>query len=68
MQYRPGKAIRAGTAPAELAITPDSKTVYVVDSNPLGASGSVIPIRVATNTVGKPITVGRFPFDIAIAP
>jgi hypothetical protein len=65
---RIGKAIRAGQAPAELAITPDGKTVYVVDSNPLGASGSVIPIRVATNTAGQPITVGRFPFHIAIAP
>lgn len=30
--------------------------------------GQVIPIRVATNSAGKPIKVGRFPIAIAIAP
>jgi DNA-binding beta-propeller fold protein YncE len=54
--------------PSNLAITRDGRTVYVVDSNPFGASGSVIPIRVVGNSPGKPVKVGRFPFGIAIDP
>ena len=63
-----GRAIKVGKQPTNLAITRDGKTVYVVDSNPFGASGSVIPIRVVSNRPGKPVKVGRFPFGIAIDP
>ena len=58
----------AGASATAIAITPDGTTVYVVDSNPFGAYGSVTPIRVATGTPDKPIKVGRFPLGIAIAP
>jgi DNA-binding beta-propeller fold protein YncE len=77
---RAGPAIAAGKIPTQLAVSPDGATVYVVDSNLFGglgqripctrspcASGRVIPIRVATNSAGRPITVGRFPMAIAIA-
>ena len=39
-------------------------TVYVVNQG----SGTVTPIRTATNTAGKPINVGQDPYDIAITP
>jgi DNA-binding beta-propeller fold protein YncE len=77
---RAGPAIPAGKIPTRLAVSPDGATVYVIDSNLFGgldqgmpctrppcASGRVIPIRVATNSAGRPIKVGRFPIAIAIA-
>ena len=93
---RAGPAIAAGKIPTRLVVSPDSTTVYVLDSNvfgemgpemPFGAQvsvlsrilfsalvkkpvswrGQVIPIRVATNSAGKPIKVGRLPMAIAIA-
>jgi len=73
-----GAAIKVGKAPAHLAVTPDSATVYVVNSNFYGLRfrsgrlirlpGSVTPIRVATGTPGKPVTVGIAPLGIAIDP
>ena len=48
-------------------MSPDGTTVYVLDSNIFGGMGQVIPIRVAANSAGKPIKVGRFPIAIAIA-
>jgi DNA-binding beta-propeller fold protein YncE len=72
--------IAAGKIPARLAVSPDGATVYVLDSNVFGGLGpgmlpgrspfgigQVIPIRVATNTAGRPIRVGRFPIAITIA-
>jgi YVTN family beta-propeller protein len=50
-----------------IAVTPDSKTAYVICNRPLNA-GTVLPIRTATNTTGKPITVGKGAFAIAITP
>jgi YVTN family beta-propeller protein len=38
--------------------------VYVADRG----SGTVTPIRTATNTAGRPITVGKDPWAIAITP
>ena len=35
---------------------------------PLSWPGQVIPIRVATNSTGKPIKVGKLPIAIAIVP
>jgi hypothetical protein len=40
----------------------------LVKRPPFGRRGQVIPIRVATNSAGKPIKVGRLPMAIAIAP
>ena len=42
-----GRSISRG----QIAITPDGKTAYVINS-----AGTVIPISTATNTPGKPIT------------
>ena len=77
---RAGPAIAAGKIPTRLAASPDGTTVYVLDSNIFGGLGpgmpsarspfgigQVIPIRVATNTTGRPIRVGRFPVAMAIA-
>jgi DNA-binding beta-propeller fold protein YncE len=77
---RAGPSIGAGKIPARLAVSPDGTTVYVIDSNIFGgldqgipctrapcAAGRVIPIRVATDSAGRPIEVGRFPIAIAIA-
>jgi len=75
-----GPAIAAGKIPTRLAASPDGTTVYVLDSNIFGGLGPgiasgrspfgigrVIPIRVAANSAGRPIKVGRFPIAMAIA-
>ena len=72
--------IAAGKIPTRLAASPDGATVYVLDSNIFGGLGpgmlpgkssfgigQVIPIRVATNSAGRPIRAGRFPIAVAIA-
>ena len=77
---RAGPAIPAGKIPTRLAVSPDGTTDYVLDSNIFGGLGpgmlpgrspfgigQVIPIRVATNTTGRPIRVGRFPITMAVA-
>lgn len=46
-----GKNIKAGTAPSAILITPGGATAYVVSAD----SGTVTPIRTATNTAEKPI-------------
>ena len=61
---RAGKPIPVGRNPFRIAITPDGKTVYVVNM----VSGTVTPITAATNTLGTPIPVGRRPYAIAITP
>jgi YVTN family beta-propeller protein len=59
-----GKPIKIGCSPSPIAITPDGSTVYVACRQ----SGTVIPIRVATNTALAPIKTGRSPNDIVITP
>ena len=44
--------------------TPNGKTVYAASQS----AGTVTPIFTATNTAGKPIKVGKDPFDLAITP
>ena len=61
---RPGQPIHVGPFPFAIAVTPDSKTVYVAS----GAAGTVTPVAAATGTLGQPITVGREPQAIAITP
>ena len=52
------------TATVSSASRAHHATVYVVNQG----SGTVTPIRTATNTAGKEINVGRDPYDIAITP
>jgi YVTN family beta-propeller protein len=61
------KAIKVGPLPVAIAITPDGKTAYVVNS---GASArSVTPIDTATNTALKAIPLGPgLPGPVAITP
>jgi len=49
--------------PFAIAITPDGKTAYVTN----GASGTVMPIDVATNRPGRPIKISGKPGSDAIA-
>jgi DNA-binding beta-propeller fold protein YncE len=58
-----GKAIGVGNLPWAIAITPNGKTAYVVNSG-----GTVTPIRTATSTAGNAINVGLAPVAIAITP
>src|SRR5262249_20937811 len=66
-----GPTINVGKAPADLVITPDGKTAYVLHSV-LSLTGTVpgwiTPVNLATGTSGTPIPVGLFPLDIAITP
>ena len=58
------KAIKVGSNPFAIAVTPDGKTAYVVNLD----SGTVTPIRTATNKALKAIKVGSNPSAIAITP
>ncbi len=53
-----------GKGPFALAITPDGRTVYVVNV----ISNTVTPISTATNTAGKPIKTWSRPVAIDITP
>jgi DNA-binding beta-propeller fold protein YncE len=63
----PGKAIRVGTNPGSIAITPNGHTAYVTDSN--GVSGDptmITPINLATNTPEQPIHVAASAIAITL--
>ncbi|HEX3193386.1 MAG TPA: YncE family protein, partial [Streptosporangiaceae bacterium] len=58
-----------GQISSAIVFRPDGKTAYVLSSTVLGGgSGTVTPIRTATNTALKPITVGQDPRALAITP
>jgi YVTN family beta-propeller protein len=59
-----GKKIPVGQEPFAIAVTPDGKTVYAVNSG----SDTVTPINTATNTAGPAIPVGLAPVAIAVTP
>src|SRR5580692_5045885 len=59
-----GKAIKVGSDPVAIAITPNGRTAMVANYQ----SGTVTPINTATNKAGKAITVGKNPVAIAITP
>jgi DNA-binding beta-propeller fold protein YncE len=59
-----GTPITVGGGPWSIAVTPDSKTVYVGNSN----DSTVSPIDVATDTAGTAITGVGFPRSLAITP
>ncbi len=52
---RAGKPIWAGNLPAQMAVSPDGKTLWVPASN------TVVPIGTATGRAGKPIVVDPNP-------
>lgn len=73
------KAIKVGTDDTALAVSPDSKFVYVLSpgsdyqgapiaSQPKKTPGSVIPISTATERIGAPITVGLLASAMALTP
>jgi YVTN family beta-propeller protein len=55
-----------------MVITPNGKTAYVASDRTNGKGSmllsTVVPIRIATNKPGKPITVGRMPTSLVITP
>jgi DNA-binding beta-propeller fold protein YncE len=66
-----GKAIRVGRFPVAIAITPNSKTAYVVNHGNFTGSpspGTVTPMRTAANKALRAIKVGNGPVAIAITP
>lgn len=70
----PQAAIEVGGNPEGIAFTPDGSKAYVAQNANTGGTAEVIPITVATDTQGTPITgsgpehVGPHPFAIAITP
>ncbi len=59
-----GPAIRVGTDPTAIAVTPNGAMAYVVNSG----SDTVTPIETATRRAGPAIRVGQDPQAIAITP
>jgi predicted alpha-1,2-mannosidase len=56
--------VPVGSVAADVAATPDGKTVWVTNFG----DGTVQPIDVATLTAGKPIAVGSQPERLAVSP
>ena len=50
--------------PNSLAITPNGRTLYVVN----GDAGTVTPVSTATNKAGRSVKVGLEPVAVAIVP
>jgi YVTN family beta-propeller protein len=59
-----GKAIKVGTGPQAVAVTPNGRTAYVAN----GGSGTVTPISTATDRAGPAIPVGTDPAALAVTP
>jgi YVTN family beta-propeller protein len=59
-----GRAIGVGADPQAIAVTPNGRTAYVVNSG----SGTVTPIDTVTATAGPVIAVGADPQAIVITP
>jgi YVTN family beta-propeller protein len=57
-------AMAAGSALSDVAFTPDGRTAYVADQ----IHNDVVPVDVATKTVGVPIATGLAPTQVAITP
>ena len=69
----PGRPVVVKSSPGVLldgiGIAPDGRTAYILNEifEPASFPGTVIPLRTATNTLGKPITVGTAPSAIVFA-
>src|SRR5580698_3234035 len=59
----PGRPVRVGSGPDDIALTPNGRTVYVANQ----ASGTVTPVSTRTRKAGKAIRVSD-PGAIAITP
>jgi hypothetical protein len=55
-------------APIDIAVSPDSATVYVLTGNPSRYSGEITPVSTATNTPLLPIRLPGSVMDIGISP
>jgi len=65
----PGPAIEVGGNPEGIAFSPDGSMAYVAENANTSGAAEVIPITVADDVAGAPITgVGPHPFAIAITP
>ncbi len=53
------KAIKVGTLPREMVMSPNGKLIYVLDGSPSGdgKGTEITPVQTATNRVGRPIEV-----------
>ncbi|MGD1054241.1 MAG: YncE family protein [Candidatus Dormibacteria bacterium] len=58
----------AGATLTAIAISPDGSTAYAAVGQTSASTGTVIPIALATGSVGTPLLVGPQPVGIAITP
>jgi hyaluronoglucosaminidase len=58
------RSIHAGVEPFALAVTPNSRTLYVANY----FANTVTPVNVATGNVGTPIPAGHNPQALAVTP
>ena len=69
----PGRPVVVKSSPGVtldgIGIAPDGRTAYILNEifEPASFPGTVIPLQTATNTLGKPITVGTAPSAIVFA-
>jgi DNA-binding beta-propeller fold protein YncE len=69
----PGRPVAVKSSPGVMldgiGIAPDGRTAFILNEvfEPASFPGTVIPFRTATNTQGKPITVGSAPSAIVFA-
>ena len=62
-----GSAFAVGTAPIDIAITPEGDTAYVSTQNAAG-DGRLTPVDTQTNSAGSPIDIGDQGAGVAISP
>lgn len=60
-----GKPIPVGGAPSDIAIAPDGRTAYVINTDDIN---TIVPVNLATRIPGEPIADPDGPGAIAIAP
>jgi DNA-binding beta-propeller fold protein YncE len=66
--YPPITVGPSSSTPWAVAFSPDGGTAYVVLRFPFAQNGEVVPVEVANDAVGSPITVGATPWGIALTP
>jgi YVTN family beta-propeller protein len=59
-----GLAVKVGSKPDAVAVSPDGATAYVA----CAGSDTVVPVDTATGKAGRPIPVGTEPIAVAITP
>ncbi len=61
----PTTNVAVGTSPRALQVSPDGKTLYVVNAGNGTTAGTVSVLNTSTDTITKTVTVGVDPFAIA---